>query len=366
MSATADGLARPLEAADQHGHAMAGFFGIMALWGVGNRQMRRMFGAPPERTFYEWKSGRVKRLPEDTLRRIGYVAGIYKALQILYSDAAQADRLGAQAQPSLRRPDAARAHGGRRCDRSRGGARLPRCRPRALVLSRGCAGSAGRRRPDLASRYPPIDLFERVSTDPAVWDALIAAEALVNPRVRDEVGEINLVPPARARQRAGRQLRHGGVHASEPERLALQRRLLRRVLCRAGFRTALRETAHHFARFASDSQDGPRYEDMRVLVGRIDARLHDVASLPPAERDRILDPDSYAASQPFGAALRDAGSPGLTYPSVRDPGGQCAAAFRPKVVGIPVQTKHLKYHWDGRRVGRYFDYATESWHPVWP
>jgi hypothetical protein len=34
----------------------------------------------------------VKRLPADTLRRIGYVAGIYKALQILYSDAAQADR----------------------------------------------------------------------------------------------------------------------------------------------------------------------------------------------------------------------------------------------------------------------------------
>ena len=29
------------------------------------------------------------------------------------------------------------------------------------------------------------------------------------------------------------------------------------------------------------------------------------------------------------------------------------------------QHQHVKYHWDGRRVGRYFDYATESWHPVW-
>jgi RES domain len=121
-----------------------------------------------------------------------------------------------------------------------------------------------------------------------------------------------------------------------------------------GFRTALRETAHHFARFATDSRDGPRYEDMRVLVGRIDARLHDGARLPPAVRDVILDPDSYAASQPFGAALRDADSPGLVYHSVRDPGGQCAAAFRPKAVGIPIQTKHVKYHWDGRRVGPLF------------
>jgi hypothetical protein len=30
-------------------------------------------------------------MPDDTMRRIGYVAGIYKALQILYPDAAQAD-----------------------------------------------------------------------------------------------------------------------------------------------------------------------------------------------------------------------------------------------------------------------------------
>ena len=47
----------------------------------------------------------------------------------------------------------------------------------------------------IASRYPPIDLFERLTDDPAVWDALIALEQLTNPRVRDEVGEIALVAP---------------------------------------------------------------------------------------------------------------------------------------------------------------------------
>jgi Protein of unknown function (DUF2384) len=72
--------------------ALEGFFRIMALWGVEREQMRRMLGSPPERTFYAWKSGRAKRVPEDTLRRIGYVAGIFKALQILYSDPSQADR----------------------------------------------------------------------------------------------------------------------------------------------------------------------------------------------------------------------------------------------------------------------------------
>ena len=103
-----------------------------------------------------------------------------------------------------------------------------------------------------------------------------------------------------------------------------------------------------------------------MLVGRIDSRLHDVASLSPSRRARVLDADSYAASQSFAAALRDAGSPGLVYPSVRHPGGWCAAAFRPNAVGIPTPTKRLKYHWDGSRVARYLDYETDRWHPVWP
>ena len=72
--------------------AFEGFFGIMKLWNVDRMQARRLLGSPPMRTFYAWKAGQARRVPEDTLRRIGYVAGIYKALQILYSDPAQADR----------------------------------------------------------------------------------------------------------------------------------------------------------------------------------------------------------------------------------------------------------------------------------
>jgi Protein of unknown function (DUF2384) len=70
---------------------MRGFFGIMRLWDVGNAEARRMLGDPRERTFYAWKSGKAGRLPADVVRRIGYVAGIYKALQILYGDTRQAD-----------------------------------------------------------------------------------------------------------------------------------------------------------------------------------------------------------------------------------------------------------------------------------
>lgn len=70
---------------------MQGFFSIAALWGLDNRQMRRLLGEPAERTFQRWKGGHVNALPADTVRRIGYLAGIYKALQILYSNPQQAD-----------------------------------------------------------------------------------------------------------------------------------------------------------------------------------------------------------------------------------------------------------------------------------
>lgn len=72
--------------------AMKGFFLIMERWGVDNDRARTLLGTPPERTFYLWKAGQVNRVPMDTLRRIGYIAGIWKALQIVYSDPALAIR----------------------------------------------------------------------------------------------------------------------------------------------------------------------------------------------------------------------------------------------------------------------------------
>ncbi len=72
-------------------NALRGFFHIMEAWRVGAEDARIILGSPPERTYYGWRSGTAVRVPQDTLRRIGYVAGIYKALQVLYSDPHLAD-----------------------------------------------------------------------------------------------------------------------------------------------------------------------------------------------------------------------------------------------------------------------------------
>jgi hypothetical protein len=213
----------------------------------------------------------------------------------------------------------------------------------------------------VAARHPPIDLFERVSPDPAVWEALIAAEQLVNPRVRDEVGEIHLVPPAERVSGPGASWVMASFTHVNPKGSRFSDGSYGVYYAARSLETAIRETAYHFARFARDSGDGPRYEDMRALVGRIASRFVDVAALPAARRAPLLDPDSYDASRAFAAPLREAGANGIVYPSVRDPGGQCVAAFRPKAVGLPVPGPAIKYHFDGVRVARWFDYAREVW-----
>jgi Antitoxin Xre/MbcA/ParS C-terminal toxin-binding domain len=84
-------VSEPSISRDQVRNALRGFFHIMNLWGADKVHARAILGHPPERTFYKWRAGEVGAVPVDVLRRIGYVSGIWKALQILYSDHAQAD-----------------------------------------------------------------------------------------------------------------------------------------------------------------------------------------------------------------------------------------------------------------------------------
>jgi hypothetical protein len=80
--------------------ALRGAFHIFDAWKLSSDDARILLGSPPERTFYAWKKGDAARVPHDSLRRIGYIAGIFKALAILYSDAGLADGW-------IRRPNAA-------------------------------------------------------------------------------------------------------------------------------------------------------------------------------------------------------------------------------------------------------------------
>lgn len=73
------------------GAALRSFFAIAERWGLKNAEARRLLGDPPESTFFKWKKVKDGALGRDTLERISYLLGIFKALQILFPDPTRAD-----------------------------------------------------------------------------------------------------------------------------------------------------------------------------------------------------------------------------------------------------------------------------------
>ncbi|MGF1643364.1 MAG: antitoxin Xre-like helix-turn-helix domain-containing protein [Thiotrichales bacterium] len=65
---------------------LTAFFSIAGEWGLDSEQQRVLLGDPGRSTFFKWKKYRDGQLSRDTLDRISYLLGIYKALHILFSD----------------------------------------------------------------------------------------------------------------------------------------------------------------------------------------------------------------------------------------------------------------------------------------
>lgn len=63
--------------------ALNAFFNISKLWNLSTEEEQILLGNPPRSTFFKWKKERHGHLTQDTLERISYIMGIYKALQIL-------------------------------------------------------------------------------------------------------------------------------------------------------------------------------------------------------------------------------------------------------------------------------------------
>jgi hypothetical protein len=53
--------------------------------------------------------------------------------------------------------------------------------------------------------------------------------------------------------------------------------------------------------------------------------------------------------------LKLAGSNGIVYDSVRHPGGECLALYKPRLIQNLRQGVHLRYVWDGERISRIYE-----------
>ena len=81
----------------------------------------------------------------------------------------------------------------------------------------------------------------------------------------------------------------------------------------------------------------------------LDGDLHDLRGQKAAQ-PLVYHNDNYAAGQHLARTLREAGSNGIAYDSVRRTGGECVAVFRPPLLSNARQERHLCYVWNGQNV----------------
>lgn len=195
----------------------------------------------------------------------------------------------------------------------------------------------------ILTRYPQIHLFERVS-GPRDWEVLYAVESLTNPRLRDEVGDIRLVPPEdRVYGDGASWIMAAFTHPPVDGRGGRFNRDFGVYYCAADESVAIAESSFHRARFLRESRIEKASQEVRVIRARLGpTRLHDVRHLV---EDAIYDPDDYGEAQSFGHRLRAANSHGIHYQSVRVE-GECYGVMRPRALSDAIHWRYLRYDYD--------------------
>lgn len=197
------------------------------------------------------------------------------------------------------------------------------------------------------SRFPPLGLFDRVAA-PKDLDVIIAIESLTNDRLRDEVGDITLVPPHQRVSGPGTTPIMAAFTHLNPEGSRFTDGRYGVYYAAIDIETAIAETRFHRVRFLAATHEPPIEIDMRSYASDLDASLHDIRNRQ-TEMPAIYatDPEDYVSAQALAKQLRDAGSNGIVYDSVRYTGGECAAIFRPWLLAPVKQGAHYCYVWDG-------------------
>lgn len=205
----------------------------------------------------------------------------------------------------------------------------------------------------IASRYPTVGLYDAIA-DPADLEAVFAIEALTNPRLRDELGQFQLVAPEERISGAGSTPIMAAFTHLNPEGSRFSDGSYGVYYAADDLDTAIAEVSHHRAIFLSRTAEPSIDIDLRLVLAPLQAPLHDLRGLRRSA-PQVYDPVHYGAAQALGRKLREAGSWGVLHHSVRHAGGLCVGVFRPRALKPSRQGAHIALHWDGARITHWYE-----------
>jgi hypothetical protein len=178
----------------------------------------------------------------------------------------------------------------------------------------------------IPTRFPAVNLFDRVASPQdfeALYGPIMAAFTHLNPNgSRFSDGSYGVFYCGRERQ------------------------------------TAIAETRYHSGLFLAATNEAPTRQQMRLYTVRAHGDVVDLRGDAIARTGldpRILAPDDYGPGKALGRAVRAAGAPGIVYPSVRDPQGECLAALRTTMLRGCRHAAYLEYNWNGEAIDYVFE-----------
>ena len=204
------------------------------------------------------------------------------------------------------------------------------------------AGHAPAPRPTyrmIPSRFPPVGLFDTVATaadllpvmELAGWtnDRLVAERIDRLPRDEWVYGRPNASVVMAA-----------FLHAA-PTGMRFNSADLGAWYAAAALATAGLEVGHHLRREAVSTGVAEIRRQYRCYAARLEGKYLDIRG-QQAARPEVYAPDSYAASQRLGEAVRASGDAGIIYDSLRHAGGVSVVAHRPRNILDVVQADHFE------------------------
>ncbi len=201
----------------------------------------------------------------------------------------------------------------------------------------------------VSSKFPPIALFDDVA-DAEDFEALYQLQALTNPRLLAEAGELGLIPweeiPFGIR---GCSYAVAPFTHVTPDGSRFSDGSYGVLYLAESMDAAVAEVRHHQQEYLN-RVEGLHYDRLvfRGLVCSFSETVLDATTLLPDHP--IYDPEDYQHSRAWGIAARGQGAGGLEYHSVRHPGSTCWALFTPRGVQSVVQAAHYEMIWSGQAI----------------
>jgi len=204
----------------------------------------------------------------------------------------------------------------------------------------------------IPSRFLPINLFERI-TGPEDLQAIQAVESLTNNRIRDESGELQLVPKEERVRGAGASIIMAAFTHLNPQGSRFSDGSYGVFYATHDLDTAIAETRYHREQFMQATKQPIMELDMRAYTLQLKGELHDIRGRQK-KLPAVYHLHHYRAGQQLGITLRKQGSQGVVYNSVRQKDGECAGVFWPRALSHCKQGQHFCYVWDGERISHIY------------